>query len=192
MPRFKLLKGSFATTVGDESRVFRANDPKNNIVESKEDLVTLNPGKFAAVTVGAGDEGDEEEREKVRKARAEDPTRRPPPPPTGHDMAEALHMSAAARGEPAPPSGRTGSTVRDEKGEQKKVGADVAARAVLEEEEEEDKPAGEGAAKAGDKPPVKAPAAQPGLPVVQPAKEGGDKPPQQPGGGQPGKGGGRR
>jgi hypothetical protein len=46
---YRLTKGSHSTGFGVDNRIFRANDPQNNIVESAEDLSASMPEKFVRV-----------------------------------------------------------------------------------------------------------------------------------------------
>lgn len=83
---YRLKAGSHSVGEGLKSHVYNANDPKNNIIESEDNLAKFDPLKFERY------EGEAPQRSTGPGEPGEPP---PPPPPTDADRAEALAMSQA-------------------------------------------------------------------------------------------------
>jgi hypothetical protein len=92
MPFFKLKAGGHTSGEGAEVKFFRANDPKACIVESEQDLATLEPARWEPYE---GPLPEEEETEPEP----------PPPPPSGEAEQSAARELEAQLRPPAPAAG---------------------------------------------------------------------------------------
>jgi hypothetical protein len=94
---FRLKAGAHTTGAGADIRFFRAGDPKANIVESDEDLASLEPARwepYDGPVPGAEEEQEPEE---------------PPPPPAG-DAEYAAARALEAQLRPGAAEGAGGGT----------------------------------------------------------------------------------